>query len=57
MIEGAEFGHLDEHDQGSRFTDAWDAGQDVEAGLEGEIGCESVPQGGVDRGDLTFDLG
>jgi hypothetical protein len=39
-VEGAEFWHLDEHDQGGGFTDVWDAGEDLEAVFKGVAGCK-----------------
>jgi hypothetical protein len=56
MLEGAEFGHLDQHGERGGCADAGDAHQDVEAGLQAGIGSELRAQRRIDRGDLAVDL-
>ena len=56
VFQVTKLGHLNRHDQGGRLAHAWDADQDVEAGLERGIGRKEDAQGRVDRCDLALDL-
>lgn len=56
VVDRAELGHLDQHSQRSCLASSWDADKNVEAGLQLDISPAKGPQGGINGGDLSFDL-